>query len=293
MGKPPKKSAALVSKGIGAMLSFNKNTVFAPTVGVQAAPPKYSVDFVKDEDKFMVDQIFQASFGDVATGTVVLTNTETKVWTFGPPGTPRVTAADIGAADANRRVLCGFTCVGDYGTDPSNFTIGGVAATLVDTTHGAGAALGSFDGFVSWFYADVPTGTTADISWDDGPPDGAGPANLAIYTFDKSLLLNASPVVNTVNVTSGTTNTGEVNTEEGGFVILCAIWDFFDDAASFGESSSTTPLSDDYESNPGGSATRKTYFGSVKQDTPAATPFQSTFTWTNSSQCLMSMISWV
>ncbi len=122
------------------------------------------------------------------------------------------TSEPIGTADANRRVI---VCVaGDSGTAPgdvSSMTVGGISATLVNTTTYSGGT----QYLLSMWYADVPTGTTANIVVTYNHAQYM--STIAVYTTQKASTVS---VVGTENTTSPMATSVEVL--EGSSIISVA-----------------------------------------------------------------------
>lgn len=146
----------------------------------------------------------------IVTGSFVGTNQN-----LGSASTYTFTAQSIGAAPAagERRFICVVAGTGRAGTAATlTMTIGGVTATKIIE----GRATGTNWATSTYFFLEVPTGTTANIvlTLSGNTGDRAGIVVYRIITTGDDLV-----VYNTAVVSSGTNATLSVSVESGGFVI--------------------------------------------------------------------------
>lgn len=136
----------------------------------------------------------------------------------GSPGSAQTaTAAAIGAADANRRVIVAIGVIVRYDAI-TNITIGGGGTFVGNFLSHSGA--GSFGGQTAYGYADIAAGTTADIVMTGGGEAGTGQWVAHVFTVDKSLIIDASPTTaSTAIASAGTTASIAINTKAGGIMI--------------------------------------------------------------------------
>jgi hypothetical protein len=193
----------------------------------------------------------------------------------------------IGAAFSNRKVIAVIITPGSYNGIATGVTIGGVTATFVSV---AGSSQGSFSGVITFAWADVPTGTTANVVLTGAASAGDSHIACAVYTFDKSLALNASPTT-TINETAGvTSSTTTVNTGAGGFVIADLYLYALGSASSFSITSATeSGLVSQVDAT--ASADHR-MISSLKSGSAAHTPTSVTWGWTTSSQSLGGLLAW-
>jgi hypothetical protein len=198
-------------------------------------------------------------------------------------------AMPIGTASANRRVIAVITLGATYLGSPSSVTIGGVTATMQVFT-GSGASTSSYSSQIVFAWADVPTGTTADVVVTGGTGGGDGFIMCATYTFDKTLTVNSSPTTNSNNVpitSSPTSITVTANTGAGGFVIAALAAELLGSATSMSITSSTETYTQDAIST---GAHR--LLATKKSGSAANTPTSVTFGWTGASQALAALLAW-
>ena len=226
-------------------------------------------------------------------GSSILSFTDNQDASFGTRPTPAFTGANIGAAFANRRVLICFSSDASYHSpQANNITIQGITSTIVNTYVGSGGNLGSFGGVIIWAWADVPTGTTADIDYSDGPVTGDGPLYISVFTFDKSLIINSSPVSSFTNVIGATSDTVTVNTGLGGFILAAIVPDFFNtDIINCSVTASTETLTQLHSQMNVGVGAKYQIYG-LMSGSHVNTPTSVTFGWTNASQALASILAW-
>lgn len=116
----------------------------------------------------------------------------------------------IGAADANRIII--FAIVRYFtAANPTSVTIGGISATQMYC-----AAGGSQNANVCFYYANVPTGTTATISFNTATSRGAA---VAIW---RALHLKSTTPVDQ-EFSAGTSATLNMSTENGGAILVASV----------------------------------------------------------------------
>jgi hypothetical protein len=196
-------------------------------------------------------------------------------------------AMPIGAAFSNRKVIAVITTGGSYNGAATAVTIGGVTATFVST---AGSGAGSFSGIITYAWADVPTGTTADVVLTGAASSGDSHIHCATYTFDKSLALNASPTTTINNTTGTTSHTTTINTGAGGFVIAALALEMLGSATSFSITSATeSGLVSQVDAT---TSADHRMISSLKSGSAANTPTSVTWSWTTSGQSLGGLLAW-
>jgi hypothetical protein len=209
----------------------------------------------------------------------------------------------IGTAFANRRVLACILQGDSYDAPVTGVAISGATGgTTFSTFAGPGNApaggASSFSGQITWAWADVPTGTTANVVVTGGSASGNGNVLVVIYTFDKTLVINGAPT--TSSGTAGPTATSgsvTVNTGASGFVIAAALNSYLGNGGGAGAtglsitSSTETYATDRYGAH--GSALSSEHLVSSKKSGSAAnTPTSVTYGWTTSDQILASLLAW-
>ena len=133
-------------------------------------------------------------------------------WTF--------TAMAIGTADSNRRVIVAIAAPStSTALDPAidSVSIGGVSATLYGSRQHSSNTYHE----VSFWYADVPTGTTADVVVTGATGHNRASMTVAgLWTLDKTKLINNQPTDSAMdNTTSGTPLTDTLAVQSGGFIL--------------------------------------------------------------------------
>lgn len=196
----------------------------------------------------------------------------------------------IGTAFSNRRVIAVITTAGSYNGAVSGVTIGGVTATVVSTP-GTGAAVANFSSIITFAWADVPTGTTANVVFTGGASAGDGRIQCAVYTFDKSLVANGSPTTTINNTTGTTSHTTTVNTGAGGFIIAALALEPLGSESSYSITSATEGALVG-QADATSSANYHPMISSLKSGSAANTPTSVTWSWTTSSQSLGGLLAW-
>lgn len=118
-------------------------------------------------------------------------------------------SVSIGDADAARTVFIGFSAESSAGGDVSSMTIGGQAAMLIQSGV-------SCNGLSCIGYADLPTGTTADVVVALGGVTHVR-AQIGIWRVVGGSVQDSDSDA----VTPGDTLTAAVDVTDGGFVIAC------------------------------------------------------------------------
>lgn len=195
------------------------------------------------------------------------------------------TAQGIGSAFSSRNVICLLVLPGSYNGAPTGVTIGGVTATI-QAYVGSGASIPNFSSILLWAWANVPTGTTADVVVTGGASVGDGIISCATYTFDGSLAA-ASPTESDNNVTATTSDTVTLNTSAGGFIIAGVRVEPLGSPTGLGITASTETYANDVSNS-----TDHVLISSVKSGSTADTPTSVTFGWTGSLQAIASLLAW-
>jgi hypothetical protein len=199
-------------------------------------------------------------------------------------GVPWWVNVPLGIPHENRRILiCLGYCYNGIAA-ANNITINGTVATIIGVHTGTHPSIGAFGGEFVWAYADVPTGTTATIDFDDGQIDGGGYVICSLFSFDKSLFV-AAPVLAMTDIAPATTTTVSVNVEEGAFIVAAFEWNLF--VLPGGPpviASSTETYVKNYEHTD-----NQVYSVS---GAGAASPSSMTLTWPTSTSSLASMLTW-
>jgi hypothetical protein len=205
----------------------------------------------------------------------------TGVWFNVPIGTPK----------PNRRVLICLDYCYSGGNPATNITIGGIAATRIVVFTGTHGGVGSFSGDLVWAYADVPTGTNADVDFDEGAIDGGGYITIVTYSFDKSLAA-AAPVFSSYDIAAVTSLTLSVNTVAGGFCIVGGLWDLFTDMTTGVPSitSASETYTRGHSSIRSGTSQKNQYYHANNVGT--LTPSNATLSWTVACPGVLCMLTW-
>lgn len=135
-------------------------------------------------------------------------------WTF--------SAMDIGTAASSRRVFTAVAAPSTADTDNpciSGVTIGGVSATLYGSRQHSSNVFHE----VSFWYADVPTGTTADVVVTANAGHNRASMTVTNWTVDNTKLINSQPTDTALdNTTSGNPLTDTLVVASGGFILAVA-----------------------------------------------------------------------
>lgn len=178
---------------------------------------------------------------------------------------------DIGAAATDRYVLVGFAAQSSGALTISSATIGGVTATVLETTSGTTVT--------GWVGAIVPTGATATV---EITLSGSGASGAGIVVNTITGLDSVTPF-DTLHAT-GADPTGTIDNAQNGIIM----------GVSINESGSTscswTGLATETVDSAVGGET-KTYSAAHEQVTAGGTGRTITATWTGSSDGSMSVIS--
>lgn len=199
-------------------------------------------------------------------------------------------AMPVGAAFSTREVIAVITTGGSYNGVATGVTIGGVTATFQSYVGSGGGTAGSFSNIITLAWANVPTGTTADVVLTGAASSGDSHIQCAVYTFDKSLALNSAPTTNSVNAAAPvTSNTTTVNSGAGGFIIAALATDLLGTESGLSITSSTETYAQDAVAT---ATPPARIISSKKSGSAANTPTSVTWGWTGNSQGLGALLAW-
>lgn len=224
-----------------------------------------------------------------STGNPTLSFIGTNQWTLQSGGTQTIASVPIGTASTNRRVIIAVLESASYGSGITDISIGGtsVGATLQKTTNNA-----SYNGSIVFGYADVPTGTTANVVITGGGTLGDESSDVFyIYTVDKTTLTAGSPtyVGNAISSAAPTTsNTVSATVSAGGFIITCLVLP----GLGTGTGPSITSSTETYTSDGSTSSSQSMSMCSSKTTGSAAGTSNVTFGWTNASGSVAAIYAW-
>lgn len=196
----------------------------------------------------------------------------------------------IGSAYSNRRLLVAIIGGPSYWT-PSDITINGSSAIGSSTYTGSGSPVGSFSGQLTWAWADVPTGTTADVDviTTTSNINGSGTWICMAYTFDKTLAASA-PTTTKANIANPATSlSNSIATAANGFLIADIVTALHVSASGLGITSSDETFTNDQAGSEGSG---KYLISSKTSGTASSAASHITWGWTGNSQALSSMLFW-
>lgn len=235
-----------------------------------------------------------------STATITLTDSSTACNQNDTTGGTLTCALNIGTADSNKKNIVVITLGNSYDASPTAVSIDGVNCTAagvgsssggMKTYTGSGSVITSYAGQIIFAWADVTTGGTKNIVITGGTSVGNGYSSIAVYSVDKTTVLDTAPTFSTGgNVTSATSNPVDVNTGSGGFVIAASQNEALGSATGTTITSSTETMVEDLAFTISG--LRYGPIFSKKSGVSVATPFTATFGWTNSGQDLAAIMFW-
>jgi len=238
---------------------------------------------VKSKKFYGISQVF----GGTGAGPVLALTFQGSISGQDAVNSPNTFAAmPIGAAFATRTVVAIIICGGSYNGAPSAVTIGGITATT-QSYLGTGAATNSFSSIITFAWANVTSGTTANVVMTGGASAGDSHLFCLTYTFDQSLALNGSPTSNSHNVTATTSNTVTLNTGANGFIIAVLAAEFLGSETGMSITASTETYTQDLISTGD-----HRLVSSKKSGSAASSPTSVTFGWTGSVQALAALLAW-
>jgi hypothetical protein len=205
---------------------------------------------------------------------------------FGTAPSPMFSNVPIGTASSNRRVL--IAIIGNASYTALGLTDITVNGTSVGSNYIAVQGGTSWQREVLWAWADVPTGTTAnvDVTYTTSP-NGYGTWIAEAYTFDNTQCASAPTHHENTN-TSNTTISNQIATQAKGFLVGIAATYALTSTSNFVVSASDETLNnnDVLNGGPGLQISSKT------SSTASSASSNITWTWTTAVTSFSSMLFW-
>lgn len=213
----------------------------------------------------------------------------------GTSGGALTATVNTGTASANRRFIVGWVLPNSYDAPITAVSDNlGSTWTIVPGSQQTGV-IGeqvSFKGQTGWAWADIPTGTSISFTFTGGTTSGNGSLALLTFTTDKTTLLDAAPTVNNVETALGATSAApSVTAGAGGFAISIILAPSLSGAATGVNLSSSTQAMTNIATT-GSLGGVGTFNADYKASGVSAGTWTATYSWTNGSHGLASLLTW-
>src|SRR6478736_2981957 len=187
------------------------DTFYAPTVANQNQILTQSATF-NDPDTFYVGT------GAVTLEAAVVSDSDQGAFSQSN-GLATFAGLSVGTASANRLVFAFFYGSADaIDNEEPTVTIGGVTATIIASGSSLAGAWATQASGLQWWYANVPSGTTADVTIDAG--SGHTWQSLHVVLYSLSGVDTGTPVFQTAFSDSTDPGSVTLDIDTNGFVIL-------------------------------------------------------------------------